>query len=138
MNLYFHIQAVGVFQIVLALAHIAFARRFEWRKETSRLSLLSRQIFYVHTFFICVVLTLFGLLNLTCTHELLAPGVLAKFVLAGITVFWAFRWLIQFFVYDSRLWRGNRFNTSMHIAFASMWTYFAVVYSLALWRQFTP
>lgn len=137
MNLSVQLQTVGVFQIVLALTHFTFARRFDWRTETSRLSLLNRQIFYVHTFFICVVLTLFGLLNLVCTAELLTPSALAKFVLAGITIFWVLRWLIQFFVYDRRLWKGNRFNTSMHVVFASLWTYFAGVYGLALWHQFT-
>lgn len=137
MNLYFQLQAVGVFEIVLALTHLAFPRRFDWRTETARLSLLNRQIFYVHTFFICVVLILFGLLNLTCTTELLTRSSLAKFVLAGVTVFWVLRWLFQFFVYDRRLWKGNRFNTSMHVVFASLWTYFAGVYGLALWHQFT-
>lgn len=136
MNLHFQLQAVGVFEIVLALTHFAFARHFNWQTETSRLSLLNRQIFYVHTFFICVVLILFGLLNIACTTELLTRSSLAKFVLGGITVFWVLRWLFQFFVYDRRLWKGNRFNTSMHMVFASTWTYFAGVYGFALWHQF--
>ena len=136
MNLNFQLQAIGVFQIVLALMHLTFARRFNWRTETARLSLLNRQIFYVHTFFICVVLMLFGLLNLTCTNELMTPGALARTVLLGITVFWTIRWLIQFFVYDARLWKGQRLNTVMHIVFASVWTYFSSVYGWALWHQF--
>jgi hypothetical protein len=136
MNLRIHLQIVGVLQIALALAHIGFPRRFGWRAETARLSLLTRQIFYVHAFFICFILVLFGMLNLLCVDELLKPGLLARAVLSGITLFWATRWVIQFFVYDSQLWKGHRFNTVMHIVFATLWTYFASVYGLALWRQF--
>jgi hypothetical protein len=138
MTLHLHIQLVGALQIVLALAHITFPRRFNWKEETARLSLLNRQIFYVHTVFICVVLILFGLLSLFCTPELLAPSRLATFVLAGITFFWTLRWLFQFFVYDTRLWKGNRFNTIAHIIFSAVWTYFACVYAAALWNQINP
>jgi hypothetical protein len=136
MNLRFHLQIVGLLQIALALAHIGFPRRFGWREETSRLSLLTRQIFYVHAFFICFVLVMFGFLNLLCVEELLKRSPLARAVLLGITLFWLTRWLIQFFVYDSRLWKGNRFNTAMHMVFSALWTYFASVYGIALWRQF--
>jgi cation transport ATPase len=135
MTLHFHIQFVGALQIALALAHTTFTRRFNWKEETARLSLLNRQIFYVHTVFICVVLILFGLLSLFCTNELLARSRLAAFLLAGITFFWTLRWLFQFFIYDSRLWKGNRFNTNAHIFFSTVWTYFACVYATALWHQ---
>ena len=135
MTLHFQIQFVGAMQIALALAHTTFMRRFNWKEETARLSLLNRQIFYVHAIFICVVLILFGSLSLFCANELLARGRLATFVLAGITFFWTLRWLFQFFVYDSRLWKGNRFNTNVHLLFSAVWTYFGCVYAAALWNQ---
>jgi hypothetical protein len=138
MTLHFHIQVVGALQIALALAHIDFRKRFNWKEETTRLSLLNRQVFYVHAVFICVVLILFGLLSLLCTDDLLMRGRLATFVLAGITFFWALRLLFQFFVYDSRLWKGNRFNTNVHVIFSAMWTYFGCVYAAALWNQINP
>ncbi len=136
MTLHFHLQLVGALQIALALAHTTFARRFNWKEEATRLSLLNRQIFYVHAVFICVVLILFGLLSLFCVDDLLARSRLATFVLAGITFFWTLRLLFQFFVYDSRLWKGNRFNTNVHLIFSAMWTYFTFVYAAALWNQF--
>jgi hypothetical protein len=138
MTLQFHLQAVGALQIALALAHTTFTRRFNWKEETARLSLLNRQIFYVHTVFICVVLISFGLLSLFCADELQSRSRLATFVLAGITFFWVLRWLFQFFVYDSRLWKGNRFNTIVHVIFSAVWTYFGCVYSAALWHQINP
>jgi len=134
MSIHLHLQIVGVLQILLALAHLTFPARFDWKAECSNLSLLNRQMFYVHAFFLCFTLVLFGLLNLVCTNELLAPGRLAHFVLIGIAAFWFVRWLFQFFVYDPRLWRGHRWNTIIHIVFALLWSYFAGVYAWAAWR----
>ena len=134
MNLHLHLQLVGTLQILLALLHITFPRRFGWKKDLSQLSLLNRQMFYVHVFFLCLILTLFGLLNLVHTDELLAPGALARSLLVGIAGFWMIRLLFQFFVYDPRLWRGHRFNTFAHVAFSLLWIYFTGVYAWAAWK----
>jgi hypothetical protein len=135
MNLRLQLQIVGGLQVLLALAHLAFPRRFGWREELVRLSPLNRQIFYVHAFFICLVLVLFGLLDLIYTDELLEPGSLARGVLAGITVFWTTRLFCQWFVYDSKLWLGHRFNTAMHVVATFLWSYFVAMHGGVLWRQ---
>jgi len=135
MNLNLHLKIVGVIMITLAAAHVYFPKRFGWREELEKVSLLTRQIFYVHCFFISLVLLLVGMLSLFGTEHLLQQTPLAKMVLAGLTLFWGIRLVIQFFVYDSKLWRGNAFNTTMHILFSLMWTYYLTVYGVALWRQ---
>src|SRR5271165_4855447 len=133
MNLNFHIKIVGALMIALAVAHVYFEKRFRWRQELERVSLFTRQVFYVHCFFICLVLVLFGMLSLFGTAALLQPTPLAKMVLAGLVIFWGARLFAQFFVYDAQLWRGNTFNTAMHVLFSLMWTYFVAVYGAALW-----
>ena len=86
--------------------------------------------------FIVLILVLFATLLLTCTDALLVPGdVLARAVLAGLTIFWFLRLLTQWFVYDSALWRGHRFNTAMHVIFSCLWSYFTVVFAGALWMN---
>ena len=45
MSLALHLRVAGAGLIVLALAHVLFPRRFAWREELPRLSLLNRQIF---------------------------------------------------------------------------------------------
>jgi hypothetical protein len=134
-KLAFHLQLAGLLLIVLAAAHLAFPKRFHWREELSRLSPLNRQIFQVHVFFIAVVLVLFGALSWLLADELLAPGPLPKAVLAGFTLFWALRLFVQLFVYEGALWRGNRFNTAVHVAFTAFWVYLVTVYGWALLRQ---
>jgi hypothetical protein len=138
-DLILHLRIVGGMLIVLALAHPLFGIHCDWKKDAARLSPLNRQIFHVHTFFICLVLVLMGVLCLFYPQALVTPPPatqLAKLVLAGLTIFWGTRLLFQWLVYDGALWKGNRLNTTVHIVFTLLWTYFTVVFGLALRHQF--
>jgi hypothetical protein len=128
MDLEFHLRLAGILQVALAGLHVFFPKRFEWKSELSRLSLLNRQVFISHTFFVCLTLVLMGALSLFATEELLERGRLARMVLGGFGIFWGIRLLFQWFHYDWRLWLGNRFNTLMHFLFTGLWTYLSAVY----------
>ncbi len=128
MNPELHLRVAGVLQILLALLHLDFPRRFAWRVELGQLSLLNRQMFHVHTLFVCLVLALFGALSLFAPAALLEPTRLARLVLAGIAVFWLVRLYCQWFVYDSQLWRGKPFEMAMHCLFSLLWGYLVAVY----------
>ena len=130
------LQIAGLLQLVLAFAHFGFARRLGWREELQRVSLLTRQIFWVHAGFLMLVLAGFGSLSLLCADDLLVRSRLARVVLGGLSVFWAARWYCQFFVYRPELWRGNKVNTRAHVLFALLWTFLAGVYATAFFRQF--
>ena len=132
MTLRIHIQFVGALLLALGTAHIFFGRYFGWKQELASLSLLTRQVFIVHSFFIALVLALLGICSLFYADTLLVPNPLSRMLLAGIVVFWLSRLLFQLFVYDSKIWRGRRFYTAMHIIFSLMWTYFVATYSAAL------
>ena len=136
MSLDLHLKIVGVSLIVLGLAHFLFPRRFGWKEELERLSPLNRQIFWVHNWFDVLTIVMFGVLSLVYTDSLLAHSQLAQVVLIGLFMFWLSRLYVQFFVYDSGLWKGNRFNTRVHIAFSLTWLYYVVVYGCALLHQF--
>jgi hypothetical protein len=129
-----HLKTVGFTLLLLGVLHFAFPRRFRWTEELQRLSLLNRQIFLVHCFFIVLTVWLMGSLALFFTDALLEPTSLARLVLAGLVIFWGARLVCQLAVYDARLWRGNRFNTGVHVAFSALWTYYIAVFSWALWR----
>jgi hypothetical protein len=129
------LRLAGALQIALAAMHVVFPNRFDWKEELARLSLLNRQMFLVHTVFICVVLVLVGSLSLLAPHALLEPTPLSRLVLGGIAAFWGLRLVVQLFVYDTRLWRGNRFNTLVHVVFCVLWAYLVAVYAGAFLRQ---
>jgi hypothetical protein len=135
MTLELHLKICGVLLIILGALHPAFARYFRWKEDLLRVSLLTRQVFWVHTLFIVLILIQFGILSLAFAHVLVERSLLAKIVLAGLVSFWSVRLLAQHLIYSPALWRGNRFNTIMHLVFSGLWTYFAATYGVALWNQ---
>src|SRR5207248_5734634 len=117
------LRVTGAMIALLVLVNLVVPRRFHWREEMARLSLLNRQVFQVHAIFLIVTLALFSALLLTTAPSLLEPTPLARAVLAGLTIFWALRMLVQWFYYSPEIWRGHRFNTMMHVAFSGLWIY---------------
>jgi hypothetical protein len=128
------LQVAGILQILLSLAHFGFARRLPWREELQRVSLFTRQVFWVHAGFLMFVLAWLGGLSLFETDALVEGGPLSRAVLGGLAAFWTGRWLCQFFVYRPDLWRGNAFRTVAHALFALLWTFLAAVYAAAFYR----
>ncbi len=131
MTLTFHLKFIGLALMILALAHIPIHRHFKWKEETASLTLFTRQVFHVHTFFIALTVWMFGALTFFFTDELLQPTRLSLAILFGFTVFWGIRLIAQLFVYDSVLWRGKKFETIMHIIFTCFWIYCISVYGYA-------
>jgi hypothetical protein len=131
--LLWNLRIAGVLMGGLAVLNVFVPRRFGWRTELSRISLLNRQIFEVHAIFLILTLTLFAALLLTSADALLEPTRLARALLVGLTWFWALRLLMQWFYYSPDLWRGHRFNTWMHVLFSGLWVYFTGVFAAALY-----
>ena len=125
-------RLAGTLQIGLAILHLFFPKWFHWKEELARLSLLNRQIFVVHTVFICVVLGSMGALSLFAPAALLQPSQLSRLILGGFAFFWGLRLVFQWLVYDARLWRGSPWKTLAHIAFTALSIYLAAVYVAVL------
>jgi hypothetical protein len=134
MTLAFHLRLAGVLMLFLSASHWIMPRYFGWREELEHVSLLTRQVFWVHTGFICIVLAMMGTLSVFATESLLERSTLSRLVLGGFAVFWLIRLFCQWFVYDTALWRGHRFNTAVHSVFTVLWTYFAAVNGVACFR----
>jgi hypothetical protein len=132
MTLAMNLRIVGVLLVLLGLSHAFFSRYFRWDRELAEVSLLTRQIFFVHSFFIALGVVLGGAGSFLCADALLRPGSLSRTLLAGMTVFWLCRLLAQFFAYDARIWKGDRFRTVMHAAFSVLWIYVTATYGIAL------
>ena len=123
------LKGIGFLLVVLAVLHVGFARYFDWRREFAAVSLINRQIMYVHTFFVAFTVLLMGLLCLTSAPELVGTP-LGRRVALGCGLFWTARLLIQFFGYSSQLWRGKRFETFVHVVFSAFWAYLSAVFLL--------
>ena len=127
-----NLRIVGIIMAALAVLNLFVPARLHWREEMARLSLLNRQIFQAHSVFLILTLALFSALLLIYADALLEPTRLSRAVLAGLTLFWGLRMLMQWFFYSPDTWRGNRFNTTMHVVFSFMWIYVTAVFGSAL------
>ena len=125
-----NLKIAGVLLIGLALLHIGFPRRFQRNAELAGLSLLSRQIMYVHTLFVALTILLIGVLCVSSAGDLVNTT-LGRRVCLGLALFWLTRLVIQFFGYSSELWRGKVFETVIHIAFSVFWVYLTATFVLA-------
>jgi len=122
-----HLNIAGWLLVFLAVFHSAFPKYFNWGKEFAVLSLVNRQMIYVHTFFIGFVLLLMGLLCLSSSRELVETDLGGR-VCVALGFFWLTRLLIQFFGFSSKLWKGKKFETSIHILFSFLWVYLTAVF----------
>jgi len=134
MTLTANVRVVGMLLILLGLSHMFFNRYFGWGRELASVSLLTRKVFFVHTFFIGLGVVMAGAGSLFYASALLEPGALSRAILAAMVVFWLCRLLAQWFAYDAAIWRGDRFRTAMHVVFSALWVYVTATYGMALAR----
>lgn len=106
--------------LLLAVLHAFLPRHFRWHEGSVSISLLTRQIFYVHNFFIALTVDFIGLLTLTSAHDLLGSSV-GRRILLSFSVFWFVRVLGQLLVYSRKLYRGRGFETGVHALFTVLW-----------------
>lgn len=123
------LKLTGFVLIALGLFHVFFPKYFKWKEEFSRVSMINRQMMYVHSFFIAFVVVLIGLLCVTSATDLLTTP-LGKRISLGISIFWITRLFIQFFGYSTSLWKGKVFETSIHILFSILWIGLSAVFIL--------
>jgi hypothetical protein len=128
-----HITFIGFILIPLSLIHIIFPKYFDWNKELSTLSLINRQMIYVHTFFIAFIIFLMGILCLSSASELTHTD-LGKKISLGLGIFWLLRLYIQFFGYSPNLWKGKKFETAVHVCFSLMWGYMSFIFIMTYFQ----
>ena len=129
------LRAAGVVLLLLALVNLFVPKRCRWADDLPRMSLLNRQIFLVHAAFIVLTVLLMAGVTLGLPHDLMTPSRLSRAVLAAMAFFWLARLLVQWFYYDPRIWRGDRFNTIMHFVFTAVWCYLSGTFTYALWQN---
>ncbi|KUG07269.1 hypothetical protein [Solirubrum puertoriconensis] len=124
------LKIAGGLLVVLAMVHAGFPRYFRWTTQFASVSLINRQMMYIHTLFIALVLLLMGLLCLTSAPELTGTAFGRKIAL-GCGVFWLVRLVVQFVGYSPSLWRGKPFETAAHLGLTMLWMYLSAVFLMA-------
>ncbi|MBO9563591.1 MAG: hypothetical protein J7621_12485 [Niastella sp.] len=123
------LKIIGIILIFLSFVHAAFPTYFHWKQEFKTLSLINKQMMYVHTFFIAFGVLLMGLMCLCCTNDLLYTP-LGRSMALGLSIFWGARLIFQFFIYSPKLWKNKPFETVIHLIFSMFWGYISLVFLL--------
>ncbi|CAN5668855.1 hypothetical protein BH09VER1_BH09VER1_01400 [soil metagenome] len=129
------IRGAGVSLLLLAGMHLFLPKRLGWPEDFAKVSPLNRQIFYVHCFFVCLVVVFMGLGCLVWPQTLMQPTLLGMLVCGGLAIFWIIRLFMQFFIYSDLHWKGKRFETVAHVCFSGLWSFYAALFSLLWWLQ---
>ena len=129
-----YLKIAGIILIILGIVHIAFPRRFSWKKELAGLSLINKQMMVVHTFFIALTVFMMGVLSFFYSSELISTP-FGRVISLGFAIFCFIRLVFQFFVYSKELWKGKTFETVMHIVFSITWIYLTVVFFMIAFRM---
>ena len=119
-------------QIGVAILNLFLVRLMKWQPDLARMSLLVREVFQVHAWFISVTLLIFGTLTWRFAAEMANGGdLIAKWLCAGIGIFWAIRTVLQVTYYSSSHWRGQAGRTLAHVGLLFCYGGMSVVYFLA-------
>jgi hypothetical protein len=127
-----HLRIAGALLLGVAASHLILPRAMGWKVELQGVSLMTRQVSYVHTYFIGLMCALFGLAGLMLPNDLIAGDRLGAPILAGAVAVWASRLAVQLFVFDPVLWRGRALTVAGHVAFVGLWSYQTFAFSWAL------
>src|SRR5687768_11330586 len=105
--------ATAAGHIAIALLGTQLTRLLQWEDDVARMSLLVREVFKIHGWFIALTLTLFGVLTWRFAPVMAAGGnEVAAWLAGGIAVFWGVRVVMQWTHYSREHWRGKRRETA--------------------------
>jgi hypothetical protein len=113
------LRITALTQILLAGLSLSLPRVLNWKPEMARMSLLLRQVFEIHGWFIALTLLIWGILTWRFAAEMAVhPSPLARWLCGAIGFFWGLRTVLQWTHYSASHWRGIPVRTLIH------WTVF--------------
>ena len=130
------LQVAALGQALVAILNLSLVRILRWQAEVARMELLVREVFHIHAFFISLTLFIFAALTGRFAREMaIGQEPLARWLAAGIGLFWAIRAVLQVTYYSSSHWRGIPARTAVHIILLIVYGGWAVVYLTAAWGR---
>ena len=94
------LKLAGWAQITLIIGSLGIPTVLEWRSKLSGLSTLTRQMFWVYSFYIWVTNLCFGLVSAFGAQHLLDSSPLATCVTGFIFGYWFIRMIVQWTYFD--------------------------------------
>ncbi len=126
------LRFVALLQIGLAILSLCLPRIMDWKADLARMSLLVRDVFIIHSWFIALTLAIWGVLTWRFAGEMAhAPTPMSRWLCAAIAGFWGIRCALQWLHYDSSHWRGQPGRTVIHWTLFFGYGAWTAVYAMA-------
>jgi hypothetical protein len=130
-NLELFLRIIAAAQVGLAVLSFFLPRILDWKADIERMSLLVREVFVIHSWFISLTLMIWGVLTWRFAHEMAhAPSELSRWLCGAIGAFWGLRCLLQWLHYSPAHWRGIPSRTVIHWACFLGYGLWAGVYAM--------
>ena len=131
MNMELLIFVGGILHFGILLASALVPKVLDWKESLGKLDGLFRQLVWVHGAFIVLVIVGFGLLATFFSRDLATGTPRARGVCLFISLFWAARLVVQFFVFDPKPYLKTAFLKVGYHGLTVAFIYHAVVFSVA-------
>jgi len=95
--------------------------------------LLVREVFRVHQWFITITLLLFAFWTWKIIPQIGQGSDLAGWILAGISLFWGIRTILQVTYYSSSHWKGKTRESLVHVLLLLAYGGCSLVYATGAW-----
>lgn len=122
------VQVAGLGQLALIPVNLVAPRKLGYAASLKGASPVVRDIFYVHAFYIVVVVAGLGALSLGAADFLAGGTPVARGIDGYVAAFWGLRVAIQLFYYDREARRDNR---ALDAAFLALFVFLAGVFAAA-------
>jgi hypothetical protein len=110
------LQASAAAQFGVAVINFFLVKQMDWGDDLKRMSLLPREVFMVHLWFISITLLIFGVLTWRFAEPMAAgTNPVAAWLVGSIAIFWGVRTVLQVTYYSSQHWRGKPAQTVAHV-----------------------
>jgi len=131
------LRAAAAAQLVVAVVNFSTARLLNWREPLERMPPLLREVFWVHAWFVSLVLVIFAVMALRFGSEMAGGSNAAcAWLAAAIGIVWGLRTLVQVAYYSPAHWRGHTGRTFIHVFLLVVYGGMSVTYLVAASRWF--
>jgi hypothetical protein len=121
--------------IVLAFAHAAMSKVFDWPGDTEKLTLINRQVFWAHTAFLTGGIVLLGASCLFFAPALIERTTLGAVAAACFAMCWLSRLIFQFLYFRGTFVADKKLNAFFHFGGSFAWVAYTLVFTMLFGYQ---
>ncbi len=106
--------AAAVGQLIIAVINLRLIKLLGWEDDLANMSLLVREVFHVHKWFISIIMVIFAVLTLRFPGDLAGGSELGRWLAGAIGAFWGIRTWMQWGFYSACHRHESRGKLAVH------------------------